>query len=147
MNQELNESYSVAELKTGHFGVFDLREGGRKLCSSHLSRTQAHAKKRELLSVKGKPDSGELEEWTVRKLGPAGFLLLNPKNKSSKKKKSKPKQEVLPQPTEEMVGPGPEEIQNSRMELRAVKRADRKARLSKILKRKEQLSSATGDAT
>ena len=110
----LEESFSVAELKSGRYGVFDLREGGRKLCSCHLSRGAAHARKRDLIQ-------GQAREAADRiALDSGGF------NEDAS------------------MGIPPEVEQGMafrKLEARQLRRSDIKSRLAKIRNKKEKIQS------
>jgi hypothetical protein len=169
---KLNEVFSVAELKSGHYGVFHLSENGRKLHSKHLSRRSALSKKRELIQKQANEaaqkiamDSAEdMKEWTVRKLGDGGFLLVGPKGqtkrgqkanlektaKINKGRESREKKNISRlrglQQEETPVDPAAMAQQQSdqRQELRAARKADIKQRLSKINNRKRKISTSIG---
>ena len=162
----LNEAFSVAELKTGHYGVFHLSETGRKLHSRHLSRHSALKTKREMIqkqaneaSQKIAMDSAQdMKEWTVRKLGDGGYLLVGPKGKT--KRGQKPNLEKTAKIEKGREARSKANISRLRglqqeetpvdpavmaqQELRAARKADIKQRLSKIRNRKNKISSSIG---
>lgn len=109
----LNESFSVAELKNGRYGVFDLREGDRRLCSCHISRSSAHAKKRELIQGQAR------EASTKVALDAGGF------NEASME------QDQFSGMQQDVVG--------RKLEARQLRRMDIKSRLNKIRNKKEKL--------
>ena len=113
----LDESFSVAELKNGRYGVFDLREGGRKLCSCHISKSSAKNQKKQLIQAQSKEASTKIaletggfnEEQDIG--GPEGTVFQD------------------------------QQMASSKIEARQLRRLDIKSRLNKIKSKKTKLHS------